>query len=88
MTHVFNIPLEKFDLLAKQCRSLFVKDNAKIASGDEAVIQAEDSEHREQLKFTIISVEHGPGSKYVMSPYCLLGLYAPYGTEDDIKGVI
>ena len=80
MTHLFTVTPEVFEALKDQRRHLMVKDDAKYATGDKALIQAEDSIHREQLEMDIISIDHGPASKHVNSHYCLLGLFNPYFT--------
>ena len=87
MTHIFNVTTEVLEALQGQRRHLMVKDSAKYATGDTALIQAEDSEHREQITLKIISVDHGPVSKHVNGHYCLLGLFAPYTSVDDLRGV-
>lgn len=82
LTHSFTVSRTEFAALQTTQRHLFTKDSSKIASGDLAIINDEDVEGepdmREQLSFDILSVEHGPGSKHVMGPYCLIGLYSPY----------
>ena len=73
MTHIFQVTPEQFKLLSEQQRHITVKDDANIATGDIAIIQCD----RDQITFTIISVEHGPQSKVINSHYCLLGLCKP-----------
>ncbi len=70
MTHIFQVTPDQFKLLSEQQRHITVKDDANIATGDIAIIQCD----RDQVTFTIISVEHGPQSKVINSHYCLLGL--------------
>ena len=82
MTHTFTVPHETFSALAGPRRHLFVKDSAKYATEDIAVIQPEDG--RDELRFEISMIEHGPESKHVNSNYCLIGLYAPYTAIDDV----
>lgn len=97
MTHTFTVPHEVFQALQGTRRHLFVKDSAKYATEDKAIIQVEvrvnaDLTHltvlREELSFVITMIEHGPGSKHVNGHYCLIGLYAPYTAVDDVPGTV
>jgi len=79
MTHIFQVTPEQFKQLGEHQRHITVKDDANIATGDTAIIQCD----REQVTFTIQSVEHGPQSKVINSHYCLLGLFSPHESTID-----
>ncbi len=82
MTHIFQVTPEEFKQLSEYQRHITVKDDANIATGDTAIIQCD----RDQVTFTIQSVEHGPQSKVINSHYCLLGLYAPASMAAPLPG--
>lgn len=82
MTHIFQVTPEQFKQLGEHQRHLTVKDDANIATGDTAIIQCD----RDQVTFTIQSVEHGQQSKVINSHYCLLGLYAPTSMAAPLPG--
>ncbi len=84
MTHLFTVTPAELEALQGKQRHLLVKDSIKYATGDTALIEAE-GEQRDQLPMTIISIEHGPTSKRINGHYCLLGLYASYGSVDDVS---
>lgn len=97
MTHTFTVPQDVFEALQGTRRHLFVKDSAKYATEDKAIIQLEEADlnklsdnansicgYRDELSFVITMIEHGPGSKHVSSRMCLIGLYAPYTAQDDV----
>ena len=79
MTHIFQVTPEQFKQLSEYQRHLTVKDDANIATGDTAIIQCD----RDQVTFTIQSVEHGQQSKVINSRYCLLGLFSPHESTID-----
>lgn len=79
MTHIFQVTPEQFKQLSEYQRHLTVKDDANIATGDTAIIQCD----RDQVTFTIQSVEHGQQSKVINSHYCLLGLFSPHESTID-----
>ena len=79
MTHIFQVTPEQFKQLGEHQRHLTVKDDANIATGDTAIIQCD----RDQVTFTIQSVEHGQQSKVINSHYCLLGLFSPHESTID-----
>lgn len=84
MTHNLTVTPELFAALQKRQRHLFVKHNPLHMPGDLAAINAQDD--RTQIEMEIISVtKENINQKGGLS---LLGVYAPYSTENDIQGAI
>lgn len=86
MTHNTTVTTEVFAALQGRQRHLIVKDNSLYATGDTLNANLEGT--RDQLPFEIVSIEHGPSSKTINGHYCLVGLYAPYGSVDDLPGTV
>lgn len=81
MTHNTTVNTELFDLLKARQRHIMLKPD-DYQPEDTLVVTREGT--REQLTFTVVSVEQGKDSKTVNSHYCLLGLFAPYVAVDDL----
>lgn len=80
MTHNTTVTPEQFKLLQGRQRHLIVKHDPLFMPEDTLLVSEPDS--RQQLRFTIVSCsQENINQKGSLS---LLGLYAPYGTEDDL----